>query len=105
LFSNVIANATQYGPSSGTVRITLEHDSDSYATVRIHDEGGNIPTTVLPHLFDRFYRVDHSRSRSTGGVGLGLAIARDIARHHKGDISITSSPDSGTLVCIRLARN
>jgi signal transduction histidine kinase len=58
----------------------------------------------MPHLFDRFYRVDRSRSSSTGGAGLGLAIAREIARRHNGDISIASSPDSGTLVSIRLAR-
>jgi len=103
LFSNVIDNATKYGPSNGTIRITLEHDSNNYVTVRIHDEGGNIPSAVLPHLFDRFYRVEHSRSRTTGGTGLGLAIAREIARRHNGDISITSSPDSGTLVCICLA--
>jgi signal transduction histidine kinase len=105
LFSNVIDNSTKYGPSNGTVRITLEHDSDRYATVRVHDEGGNIPSAALPHVFDRFYRVDQSRSRSTGGAGLGLAIAREIARRHNGDISITSNPTSGTLVCIRLARN
>ena len=104
LFSNVIDNATKYGPSSGTVRITLERDSDSYATVRIHDEGGNIPAAALPHLCDRFYRVGHSRSRSTGGAGLGLVIAREIARRHNGDITITSNPSSGTLVCIHLAR-
>lgn len=103
LFSNVIDNATKYGPSDGTVRITLEHNPNSYVTVRVHDEGGNIPSSDLPYLFDRFYRVDHSRSRSTGGAGLGLAIAQEIARRHKGDISITSSPTSGTLVCIRLA--
>jgi signal transduction histidine kinase len=103
LFSNVIDNATKYGPSDGTVRITLEHNPKSYVTVRVHDEGGNIQSSALPYLFDRFYRVDHSRSRSTGGAGLGLAIAQEIARRHKGDISITSSPTSGTLVCIRLA--
>jgi len=104
LFSNVLDNATKYGPPDGTVYVTLGFGPDGYATVRIHDEGGNIPPETLPHLFDRFYRADPSRSKSTGGAGLGLAIARGIARHHNGDISITSSPDSGTLVCIRLAR-
>jgi signal transduction histidine kinase len=104
LFNNVLDNAARYGPSGGTVRITLKCEPDGYATVRIHDEGGNIPPEALPHLFDRFYRVDHSRSSSTGGVGLGLAIAREIARRHNGDISITSEPGYGTLVCIRLPR-
>jgi len=104
LFSNVLDNAVRYGPSDGTISIALKCKPDSCATVCIHDEGGNIPPEALPHLFDRFYRVDHSRSSSTGGVGLGLAIAREIARRHNGDISITSEPGSGTLVCIRLPR-
>lgn len=102
LFSNVFDNAVRYGPSDGTISIALKCKPDSCATVCIHDEGGNIPPEALPHLFDRFYRVDHSRSSSTGGVGLGLAIAREIARRHNGDISIASEPNSGTLVCIRL---
>ncbi len=104
LFSNVLDNAVRYGPSGGTVRVALQGGPDGYATVCIHDEGGNIPPEAMPHLFDRFYRVDESRSISTGGAGLGLAIAREIARRHNGDISITSRPDSGTLVSIRLAR-
>lgn len=103
MFSNVLDNATKYGPPDGTIRISLKCEPDGYATVCIHDEGGKIPPEILPHLFDRFYRADPSRSKSTGGTGLGLAITREIARRHNGDISITSSPDSGTLVCIRLA--
>jgi signal transduction histidine kinase len=127
LFSNVLDNAVRYGPSDGTISISLDPQMNLGAnrsapqlwhglqargsrpgwpchTVCIHDEGGNIPPEVLPHLFDRFYRADDSRSSSTGGVGLGLAIAREIARRHNGDISITSEPGSGTLVCIRLPR-
>lgn len=103
LFSNVIDNAVRYGPAGGVIRIDLRPGFDGYATVSIHDEGGNIPPEAIPRLFDRFYRVDHSRSSSTGGVGLGLAIARQVARRHNGDISITSDPDSGTIVSIRLA--
>ena len=104
LFNNVLDNAARYGPSGGTVRITLKCEPAGYVAVRIHDEGGNIPPEALPHLFDRFYRVDQSRSSSAGGTGLGLAIAREIAHRHHGDISITSEPKSGTLVCIRLPR-
>jgi len=103
LFSNVIDNAVRYGPSEGTVLIALRSGTDGYVTVSIHDKGGNIPPEAISSLFDRFYRVDHSRSSSTGGVGLGLAIARQIARRHNGDISITSDPDSGTVVSVRLA--
>ena len=104
LFSNVLHNAVKYGPPDGTISLSLEPESDSNVKICIHDEGGNIPKDTLPHLFDRFYRADPSRSKNTGGAGLGLAIAREIARRHNGAISITSSPDSGTLVCIRLVR-
>jgi signal transduction histidine kinase len=104
LFSNVLDNAVRYGPPGGTVRIALKCEPDNYATVCVHDSGGNIPPETLPRLFDRFYCVDHSRCNSTGGAGLGLAIAQEIVRRHNGDISITSSPDSGTLVSIRLTR-
>lgn len=103
LFSNVLDNACKYGPADGVIRISLCCEPAGYVTVCIHDQGGNIPPAVLPHLFDRFYRADPSRSKSTGGAGLGLAIAREIASRHNGDISITSSPASGTLVSIRLA--
>jgi len=104
LFSNILDNAVRYGPPGGIVSIALRSGPDGYATITIHDNGGNIPPEAIPRLFDRFYRVDHSRSSSTGGVGLGLAIARKIAHRHNGDISITSDPDSGTVVSIRLAR-
>jgi signal transduction histidine kinase len=103
LFSNILDNAVQYGPADGIIRISLVNESKDCAKVCIHDQGGNIPPESIPHLFERFYRVDSSRSKSTGGVGLGLAIAREIAYHHDGDISITSNPDTGTQVCIKLA--
>lgn len=104
LFGNVLDNAVRYGPPGGAVSIDLRSGPDSYAEVSIHDEGGNVPPEAIQCLFDRFYRVDHSRSSSTGGVGLGLAIARQIAHRHNGDISVTSEPYSGTVVSIRLAR-
>ena len=102
LFNNVIDNAVRYGPTGGTVSVSVRCEPDGHATVSVHDEGGNISPDAMPHLFDRFYRVDHSRCSSTGGAGLGLAIARQIVHRYNGDISIKSSPDSGTLVSIRL---
>ena len=104
LFSNLLDNAIKHGPVGGTVRVTLEHDSDKGCIVRVQDEGGNIPQEALPHLFDRFYRVDSSRARATGGAGLGLAIAREIARRHGGEIDVCSSPSAGTRFCVRLPR-
>lgn len=102
LFGNVLDNAVKYGPPGGTVRINLKSGPEDCATVCIRDEGGSIPPETVPHLFDRFYRVDRSRSSSTGGAGLGLAIAQEIAHRYNGDITITSNPESGTLVTVRL---
>lgn len=102
LFCNILDNAVRYGPPGGTIRVGLKREPDNCATVCVHDAGGGIPPDDLPNLFDRFYRADHSRSSSTGGVGLGLAIAKEIARRHRGDISITSNSTSGTTVSVRL---
>ena len=68
--------------------------------ILVQDQGGNIPPEDLQHLFDRFYRADTSRSHSTGGAGLGLAIAKAITLRHGGTIEIESSPASGT--CVRV---
>jgi len=102
LFSNILDNAVKYGLPNGTIRLLINQQPDNYIKICVHDEGGNIPKEALAHLFDRFYMVDTSRSKQIGGTGLGLAIVREIVRRHNGDISITSSPESGTLVCIRL---
>ena len=104
LFTNILDNAVKYGPPDGIIRVTLSHEPDGYATVCIHDQGGKIPSEALPHLFDRFYRVDSSRSRATGGAGLGLAIAKEIADRHNGQIEITSDIHTGTSVFVRLPR-
>lgn len=104
LFSNLLDNALRYGPPKGTVRITLQDGPSPWVTACVHDQGGTIPPGDLPHLFDRFYRVDSSRSQSSGGAGLGLAIAREIVLRHHGDIAITSDSQVGTSVVIRFPR-
>jgi len=102
LFSNLIDNALQHGPARGTIRVKLEQGTDHQACVSIHDEGGQIPAEALAHLFDRFYRVDSSRAQASGGSGLGMAIAREIVHRHGGDIEVTSNPEAGTCVVVRL---
>lgn len=102
LFCNLIDNALRHGPAKGTVRIELEDGAGNQACVSIRDEGGQIPAEALAHLFDRFYRVDSSRSQTSGGSGLGLAIAREIAHRHGGDIEITSDRQDGTRVVVHL---
>jgi heavy metal sensor kinase len=102
LLSNLMDNAFRHGPAGGTVRVSVRAAVDGMAEVRVHDEGGRIPPEALPQLFDRFYRADESRARATGGVGLGLSIAREAARRHGGEITVTSTPEDGTTFRVRL---
>ena len=104
LFGNLLENALRHGPRGGTVRVALEDGADSRVTVSVRDEGGQIPPDALAHLFDRFYRADVSRSQKSGGSGLGLAIAREITHRHGGDIDISSNPQFGTVVTVRLPK-
>ena len=104
LFTNLLDNALRHGPPMGVVRITLQDGSGPWVTTCVHDEGGTIPPEVLPHLFDRFYRADSSRSQASGGTGLGLAIARAIVLRHDGNIAVTSDSQAGTTAIVRLPR-
>jgi OmpR-family two-component system manganese-sensing sensor histidine kinase len=94
-FKNLLNNAYKYTPSGGTVRLTLFTKSRR-AIVGVEDNGIGIPAEDLPHIFDRFYRVDAARSRDTGGFGLGLAIAQQIIRAHNGQITVESTVSKGT---------
>jgi len=101
LFSNLLDNALRHGPKGGTVELTARAKGDR-VVVGVKDDGGSIPPEAIPRLFERFYRVDGSRSSSTGGTGLGLAIAREIALRHGGSIQIASQPGGGTQVTVTL---
>ncbi len=100
-FSNLIDNALKYTPQGGTVALELEAAAP-WVEVRIRDEGVGIPQENLPHVFERFYRVDKSRSRHTGGSGLGLSITQKIVERHGGCIGIQSVPGHGTTVTVTL---
>lgn len=90
-------NAVKYTPKGGGVAIEAgKGQADVAFTVR--DTGVGIPPEDLPHVFDRFYRVDKARSRAQGGSGLGLAIVRSIVEAHHGTIKIESAPGKGTVV-------
>ena len=102
LFRNLIDNALRHGPADGTVTLSLALDSSHRAIVKVHDAGGKIPPEAIGRLFDRFYRADPSRSSATGGTGLGLAIVREIVRRHGGTVDITSTPEAGTTVTVKL---
>ncbi len=103
LLFNLIDNAVRHGPIDGIVTVGAELCGDQCVRITVHDEGGNIPPEAIPHLAERFYRADASRTRATGGAGLGLAIAAEIVQRHGGRIEIQSSPEDGTLITVTLA--
>jgi signal transduction histidine kinase len=100
LFSNLINNAIQYNVKNGKVLIKL-WKSQNEAVIEIQDNGDGIAAADLPHLFDRFYRVDSDRNRQTGGSGLGLAIAQAIAQVHNSQIQVQSTIYRGSTFAVR----
>jgi two-component system heavy metal sensor histidine kinase CusS len=92
---NLVANALAHTPAGGGVRMTATAAGDS-VRVDVADTGGGIPRDHLPHVFDRFYRVDGARSTAPGRVGLGLAIVQSIAMLHQGRVEIASEVGRGT---------
>lgn len=99
VLGNLIDNALVHTPQAGTIGISVESLAEGVA-VSVRDSGPGIPAEHLPHIFDRFYRVDASRSRSTGGVGLGLAIARQFVEASGGRISVDSPSTGGTVFTV-----
>jgi signal transduction histidine kinase len=98
---NFLENAVQASSAGSRVDVVLTQEGDR-ATVRVSDEGGGIPDEDLPHIFERFRRGDPSRSRTTGGFGLGLAIANSIVDAYKGTIHAESKLGEGTKIWVRL---
>ncbi len=94
-FSNLITNAIKYTPRGGTVTIATTEE-DGSLKVTVSDTGIGIPEDEIPHIFERFYRVDRERSRKMGGTGLGLAITQWIVNAHNGRIIVKSRVGSGS---------
>ncbi len=98
---NILANSIKYTPENGTIKMYVGYVyNDAY--VKIIDNGLGIPEEDLDRIFDRFYRVDKSRTREMGGTGLGLSIAKEILDKNNGSIDIKSKKDEGTEVVIRI---
>ncbi len=99
---NLGINALQYTPPEGYVTLGLEQQ-DGYALLTVSDTGVGIGEDDLPHVFDRFYRADRSRSRHSGGAGLGLSIVKRVAEAHGGHATVASIPGRGSTFAIWLA--
>jgi signal transduction histidine kinase len=98
---NMIENAVAYGHRA---RVALEESADSFAIV-IDDDGPGIPEEDRERVFGPFVRLEESRSRETGGIGIGMAIARSILRAHGGDIALANRPEGGLRATLRLPRD
>lgn len=101
LVSNLMANAIQYTPSGGAVGVRLAIH-DRAATITVKDTGIGIPPDEQSRVFERFYRVSSDRSRKTGGMGLGLAIAQAIVQRHRGQLSLDSEIGQGSVFTVFL---
>jgi signal transduction histidine kinase len=102
LVSNLVINAVQHSPRGSEVQVNLlpgSADRDAI-TLEVKDKGAGIAPEALPHIFERFFREDSSRSRQTGGAGLGLAICKSIVDAAGGEIRVRSQPGSGTAVSV-----
>ena len=101
VITNLVENAVKYNNDGGSVKVVLDADHQ-YFTVKIIDNGVGIPEEDVDHVFERFYRVDKSRSREIGGTGLGLAIAKSAVLMHRGTIDVESKLGVGTTFTVKI---
>lgn len=101
---NLIDNAVKYGSTKGNITLILEPVHEGKLVVKVKDDGPGIEAHHLGRLFERFYRVDKSRSRNRGGTGLGLAICKHFIEAHKERIWVESTPGKGSIFHFTLAR-
>jgi len=98
---NLVDNAIKYTPAGGLVGVKV-CACDGRATLEVNDNGVGIPPEALPHIFERFYRVDKTRSRQMGGAGLGLSIIKAIVTAHGGQVRVESVEGKGSRFLIEL---
>lgn len=101
VFINLLSNAIRYTPNQGIVHVHFIKEKD-YLKIIVEDTGIGIEPEHLPHLFDRFYRIDDARTRDSGGTGLGLAIAKQYILSHRGKIEVESVLNQGTSFIVQL---
>jgi two-component system sensor histidine kinase BaeS len=101
VIDNLLANALRYTNEGGTVTLRLR-PQEATAVLEVIDTGIGIPPEDLPHVFERFWRADKSRSRATGGAGIGLAVVRELVQAHEGHIQVASTVGKGTTFRVTL---
>ena len=99
LIENLVQNGIRYNNAGGYVRVSVRHE-DGHAVLSVRDNGIGIAKEKQSRVFERFYRVDKSRSRDSGGTGLGLALVKHIAEIHNADIEMDSAPGAGTEISV-----
>ncbi len=102
VLTNLVRNAITSTPAGGIVSLSLEQADQQHLALIVEDNGVGIPADELQRIFDRFYRTDASRSRATGGFGLGLAIVHDLVTAMGGSIHVESTVGQGSRFCVRL---
>ena len=102
--TNLIENAIKYGNEKGKVIVGFEDDK-KHISISVRDDGPGIPPEHLSRIFERFYRVEKSRSKERGGTGLGLAIVKHILQAHRTKISVVSKPEKGTTFSFKLEKS
>ena len=102
--SNLVANAVNYSPDRSSVLVATRAADDGVVEISVTDQGIGIPSDEIDRIFERFYRVDPARHRSTGGTGLGLSIVKHVAATHGGDIRVWSVEGQGSTFTLTLPR-
>jgi signal transduction histidine kinase len=99
--ANLVDNALEHTPSGGRIELSLDAQ-DNEAQLAVRDTGTGIAPEHLPHIFERFYRIDAARSRERGGAGLGLSIVHQIAERHRGHVMVESVIGKGSMFTLTL---
>ena len=92
---NLVENGIKYNRAGGTLHVAVYREDDN-AILQVTDTGVGVPEESIPHLFERFYRVDKARARKSGGSGLGLSIVRNMVERNGGSISVSSTLGEGS---------
>ena len=101
VIANLLSNAIKYTDAGGSIRISVTRQ-DAYGVLYVEDSGIGIPKDEQERIFERFYRTDKSRTRKTGGTGIGLSIAKAIVQAHQGTITCESEVGKGSRFIVRL---